>query len=638
MNYSQVYSVLKPNLVELQMIWNKFYESSRIKPSEFKFEMKQGGSNNGWNNNSQRQGGNGGRNFNNNNRGRGGRFRGRGGFRFPNNSRPTCQICNKIGHSAAFCYYRADMNYMGAQVSNSNGNHFNGHQGNQNFRGGGQLHGVQPSAHFLGIQSSGSGLSSGSGFSSGTEAVNFAGTETVNFANDPSWYADSGATTHVTNDTSQMNHISPYQGNDSLIVGNGNSIPIKYIGNAKVSSADHRLKFSNTLCVPNIRKNLISISQLVKDNNVVIEFTNKDCLVKDSSTKEILLKGVLQDGLYKFASSPSLSQQTQSNSTQAYWASRKSLSSLWHFRLGHPAVQTLQQVMQSNLHLPCLSTEFCNVCPLGKHHALPFSNSSSRCKHVLDLIHTDVWGPSPVTSHDGFNYYIVFVDDWSRFTWIFPLKNKSDALQAFKVFKSRVENQFNAKIKCLQSDWGGEFRSFILFLEEQGIFFQHPCPYTHEQNGRVERKHRHIVETSLTLLAQAGLPYKFWYDACEAATFLVNRLPTRVLQGTSPYQLLYHVPPDYMILKVFGCTCYPYTRPYNAHKYQYRSERCIFLGYSSIHKGYKCMNSVGRIYVTRHVLFNEEEFPYQMMFSPKQLPSTNCSTGPLISLPICSSS
>lgn len=96
--------------------------------------------------------------------------------------------------------------------------------------------------------------------------------------------------------------------------------------------------------------------------------------------------------------------------------------------------------------------------------------------------------------------------------------------------------------------------------------FRHPCPYTSRQNGKVERKHRHIIETSLTLLAQSKLPLKFWWEACETVVYLLNRLPTYVFNHKSLYAKLYQNESDYSLLKTFGCTRYPHLRPYNNHK------------------------------------------------------------------------
>lgn len=169
-------------------------------------------------------------------------------------------------------------------------------------------------------------------------------------------------------------------------------------------------------------------------------------------------------------------------------------------------------------------------------------------------------------------------------------------------------------IKCLQSDWGGEFRSFNTFLNLEGIRFRHNCPHTHHQNGVVERKHRHIVETGLTLLAQASMPLSFWWEAFLTTSFLINRMPTTVLNNLSPFEKLYHLVPDYSFLKVFGCACYHLLRPYSKHKSNFHTDQCLFIGYSPIHKGYKCLHKSGRVYVARTVTFDENKFPYKDLF------------------------
>ena len=157
---------------------------------------------------------------------------------------------------------------------------------------------------------------------------------------------------------------------------------------------------------------------------------------------------------------------------------------------------------------------------------------------------------------------------------------------------------------------GGEYRSFTEFLNQCGIIFRHSCPYTHYQNGLVERKHRHIVEMGLTLLAQSKLPFKFWWEPFHTAVYIINRLPSIVLKLLSPYEKLFKHQPNYDMLKCFGCTCYPYLRDYNKHKFDYHSSKCIFLGYSSSHKGYKCLYPLGHLCIARHVIFDELTFPY----------------------------
>lgn len=149
---------------------------------------------------------------------------------------------------------------------------------------------------------------------------------------------------------------------------------------------------------------------------------------------------------------------------------------------------------------------------MRKSCKLPFQVSDKREIEPLTKIHSDLWGPAPIASSQGINYYVIFVDDCTRFTWIYPMKKKSKFLTNFVTFHKLVENQFSRKIKIFQCDGGEEFNSleFINYLAQNGIKRQISCPHTSEQNGALERKHRHIVETGLTLLFNANLSMFMW--------------------------------------------------------------------------------------------------------------------------------
>lgn len=118
-----------------------------------------------------------------------------------------------------------------------------------------------------------------------------------------------------------------------------------------------------------------------------------------------------------------------------------------------------------------------------------------------------------------------------------------------------IATQFSTKIKIFERDGGGEFQSheFISHLEQCGIMRQISCPHTPEHNGVIERKHRHIVKTGLTLLFHANLPKALWVEAFSTAVYLINRLPSSALAMNTPFHKLYGKYPDYCSLKVFGC-------------------------------------------------------------------------------------
>ncbi|RVW22623.1 Retrovirus-related Pol polyprotein from transposon RE1 [Vitis vinifera] len=297
-------------------------------------------------------------------------------------------------------------------------------------------------------------------------------------------------------------------------------------------------------------------------------------------TKKILLKGWLRDGLYEFSSSsPPRAFVTPSSFSDG---------AIWHSRLGHPASLILSKALAS-----------CNPSPLF----------------------TDLWGPAPSISITGARYFLIFIDDYSRHTWIYFLSTKDQALHSFITFRKMVENQLHTTIKCIQSDNGGEFLVFKPYLEAHGILHQFSYPHTPQQNGRAERKIRHLVETGLALMAQSFLPSKYWTYAFQTAVYLINLLPAKLLHFQSPIQAFFHKLPNYHHLRVFGCLCFPSLRPYTQHKLCYRSTACVFLGYAPAHKGYLCLDvSTSRIYISKNVIFHESSFPFQSSSPPPSPP------------------
>jgi hypothetical protein len=244
---------------------------------------------------------------------------------------------------------------------------------------------------------------------------------------------------------------------------------------------------------------------------------------------------------------------------------------------------------------------------------LAYPKSDSVSSKPFELVFSDVWGPAP-TSVGRHDFYVSFIDDYSKYTWIYLLRRKSEVFSCFKEFRTMVERQFNTKILAVQSDWGGEYQSLNTFFKHLGIAHHVSCPHAHQQNGSAERKHRHIVEVGLSLLAHAQMPLKFWDEAFLTAVFLINRLPTRVLDNDTPFDRLYKKSPDYSFLRTFGCAVWPNLRPYNSRKLEFRSNRCVFLGYSNLHKGFKCLDpSSGRVYISRDVVFDETVFPFSVL-------------------------
>jgi histone deacetylase 1/2 len=381
---------------------------------------------------------------------------------------------------------------------------------------------------------------------------------------------------------------------------------ISNIGHTVLHTPQKELHLQNILHVPVANKSLASVHKLTSDNNALIEFHPNTFLIKDRVMKRIIHQGKCEGGLY-----PLRLPSREAKSRKQVFGAIKPSTSRWHSRLEHPSFSIVERVVKNN-DLPCVSDEspssLCDSCLKAKSHQLLYPKSTSVYHVPLELIFFDVWGPAP-TSVGRHTYYVSFIDDYSKYTWIYLIKKKSDVFQVFHDFQKLVERKFDRKIISVQSDWGGEYEKLNSFFKQIGIYHHISCPHAHQQNGSVERKHCHIVEVGLALLANASMPLKFWDEAFLIATYLINMLPSRVINFETPVQRLLKETPDYSSLRVFGCACWPNLRPYNNHKLYFRSARCVFLGYSSQHKGFKCLEpNTGRVHISRDVIFDEGVF------------------------------
>ena len=219
---------------------------------------------------------------------------------------------------------------------------------------------------------------------------------------------------------------------------------------------------------------------------------------------------------------------------------------------------------------------------------MPFGASSISCTKPLEIIYIDVWGPAPIISYDHYRYYVIFADHFTKYTWLYPLKHKSDVTFIFERFKTIVENYFATTIQTVYSNGGGEYQSLSHVLSHFGIQHLKSPPHTPQVVGTVERKHRHVVETRLVLLHHASMPLYFWTSVFQTTTYLINKLPTPILGHQSPFEKLFKKRLKYTKLQVFGCLCYLWLRPYTSHKLDPRSRPYMFISYSLERNAYHC--------------------------------------------------
>jgi hypothetical protein len=179
--------------------------------------------------------------------------------------------------------------------------------------------------------------------------------------------------------------------------------------------------------------------------------------------KEVLLQGRCVDGLYPLHSSS-----TSSPGRHVHGAAKSSLS-LWHRRLGHPSSVVVHQVLRDDSILFSESNKesVCDACQMAKSHQLPNLKSTSVSTSPLELVFFDVWGLAS-EPFGRFKYYVSFIGDYSKFTWIYLLKKKSNVFQKFCDFQQHVERLFDKKILAMQMDWGGEYQELKSFFQRVG--------------------------------------------------------------------------------------------------------------------------------------------------------------------------
>ncbi|CAN1253863.1 Retrovirus-related Pol polyprotein from transposon TNT 1-94 [Linum perenne] len=575
-------------------------------------------------------------------------------------SQSVCRFCNDAGHAMNHCRKRNFCNYCKkpghiildcrlrrARHGNDRGNSYGargtsyGDRGNSygdrvTNQGSNYGHSTTPTAY---MTSSSSNMPNSNDTASMDHLVQAAlqrvlpSALTAAFSsvgisgNSTPWFIDSASFNHMSRHRGLFTSYKPVT-NLTIEVANGHKLPVAGIG----TTVTPTITLPNTLHVPKLVPNLVSVSQLI-DSGCLLSFTADGCIIQDRMTKTRIGTGskrgrvFLLDGLQANSAAPGYS------SSLGHCYSVESSSNkwmLWHNRLGHPHSARLSYMFRHKL-LPddCVIKDsiipVCEHCIEAKTHALPFGNSTTEISDPFHLIHTDLWGPAPVTSRLGFRYFALFIDHHTRFTWIYFLRHKSDLLAAAKEFVAMIHTQFGSTIKTFRSDPGGEFTSHALheFYRSHGILYQQSCPGVSEQNGLVERKHRHILELTRALLLQTAVPSHFWVEAVRSVVYLINRQPTPVLQHSSPFEALYHRRPDYTRLRTFGCVCFVLLPRKDRTKLTSKTARCVFLGYTDHHKGYLCYDVVHhRVHIGYHVVFLENLYYFRASTPAATSPST----------------
>ncbi|CAM6117358.1 unnamed protein product [Calypogeia fissa] len=484
----------------------------------------------------------------------------------------------------------------------------------------------------------------------------------VNFTKSPinnDWLVDSGASMHITGNRSTLSKFIPYSKTSKVTTALGTRIPIA--GNGCTKFGRNKV-VRQVLYVLGMQRNLLSVGQLTDLGHRVV-FDSADCFILKSDSPKfvpkqdhVYLHGSrdLNNGLYRLNSSlkgnSSLCPEVllSSSATLDTPVSTRILhpsvtvaaplsppetsiseSELWHKRLSHVNFQRFHSMMSKQLvtGIPALPHEkhLCDSCILAKQHreCIP-KKSATRSTRPLQLIHTDLCGPFEVNTLHGARYLLTFIDDFSRYTWVHFLCNKSDTFETFKAFKILVENELQHQIACVRSDRGGEYLSttFNLFCDQAGIKRQLTAARTPHQNGVAERQNHTLLEAARSLQFEGNIPNFLWDELVKTSNHILNRCETASLHNSTPFETLYKCKPDLSHLKIVGCLAYVHIPRELRKKLSAKSIRTAFMGCDDKSKAFRCYDPVKRkVYISQDVVFNEQSM---FDFSSPSKPADSC--------------
>ena len=452
------------------------------------------------------------------------------------------------------------------------------------------------------------------------------------------WILDSGASVHMTGHKDWLEDMKPLSTPVQVTVASGATLPATEEGSTRL--LNHKgevVRITGIVHVPNLAFNLLSVHDLVA-RGAHVEFGSRNgstssCVFKNGV--EVLLAtpkykawvvetshARMPDILGRMAHALPAQIEPQPNGCPPFRrSSTKAPLNVWHRRLAHLGYDSLQLLLSSLSTGASIARSVnpvnraCEGCVMGKITRPPFPQSDSRADMVLQLVHTDLCEMG-TTSEAGARYAMVLVDDFSRYTWVFFLNRKSDALEKFKDWLPRVERSLDRKLKTLRSDGGGEFTSnnFERFLSTLGIAHQTTVSYTSQQNGVAERANRTLVERTISLMHSERLPVSLWAEVMNTVVYVKNRSPSRSIQRSTPYALVYNKRPDLSHLRVVGCVAYVLVlKKKRISKLADRARLCMFLGYSETQKAWRVWDVQRReVVVSRDIIFDESRRPEEL--------------------------
>ena len=456
------------------------------------------------------------------------------------------------------------------------------------------------------------------------------------------WYADSGATQHMSDCRPSFTNYQAISLGEWTVDGIGGvRLPVEGKGDVHVKitaqGKEYETIIKDVLYVPKIGVNLLSIATIT-DRGIDVNFRGTS--VQFSRNDQVYLTGKrIGRNLYELDMVTLNQKQNSPNSALMAVPLR-----IWHDRFSHVNYDTLKKMIDNQsvngIELKGDTKpppEICEECTIGKMHRLPFPKSSRQVTKIGELVHSDVCGPMEITTPKGQRYYVTFKDEYSGYRAIYLMKNKSETFNLFKEYLLLMKMETGEKVTTLRSDNGGEYvgNDFEQWLKENGIRHEKSAPYTPQQNGAAERENRTIVEPTRGALNHKKLPKWFWGEAVHHTVYSLNRtLSTK--RGKTPFELWYKKKPDVSHLRGLGAIGYILIPDADRRKLDAKGRKCYMGGYSLSQKAYRMVDITTReTIISRDVIFDETDQPECNLSPPTETlnPTSKSDEAPTLNEP-----
>lgn len=422
------------------------------------------------------------------------------------------------------------------------------------------------------------------------------------------WHVDTGCTRHMTFDRDAFTSYTPLNPHPVEFADNSSVTAVgcgDVILQIKVGSVTKKCVIKDVLHVPTLVYSLLSTSTMARKGfRSIFDDEGVHIVRKDSGL--LSATGSLINGLYLL---------DLANERSSIDRALLSSLQLWHERLGHVHKEGIKTMAKKGIvdglqkSLADDHALVCEGCVKGKLARAPIPGEShTRSSKLLQLVHSDL-AEFPSRSYGGAKYFVTFIDDFSRYLFVYVLKSKDECFETFKTFAARVENETGERIGTFRSDGGGEYisKEFNIYLRSKGIKHEESCAYTPEQNGVAERMNRTLKNLVRSMLIHKGVNKHFWAEALRTAAYVRNRVTSRsIASDTTPYQLWYGEKPDIGHLRIFGSYCWYKLPKQHITGLDSRANKAIFLGYAANKKAYKLWDPMElKVIVSRDVKFDE---------------------------------